>query len=183
MSKNLPNKKTICTFVLNSLSDDDLFRDLTNSLFSSEEKTIRIIINSLGGGIYEMYSLYDAIRYAVETRNINVQTIGIGAIMSSALLIFSAGKERYIGENSTIMWHWGSHSFKDVDMSALKNEAKEVERIEKLGNKLLIQRTNGKTSLKDLEKSLQSRVDWYITPTQAIDMGLADKYLSELPPI
>ena len=180
MSKTT-NKKTINTFVLNTLSEDDIFRSLIETLFTSEETTIRIVINSTGGGIFEMFSIYDAIRYAVEVRKVNVQTIGIGAIMSSALLIFAAGSERYIGKNASIMWHWGTDSIKDADIHTFKNEVRELERSEKIGNNLLAAASKGKLTLKEIQKALEYRLDWYITPAEAIKLGLADKYLDELP--
>lgn len=146
-------------------------------LFSQKDKTspINIVINTFGGGIYDMFALYDAIKY-VQSLGVPVNTIGLGKIMSAGVLLLAAGTVRKIGKNSTIMWHWGTDAI-EGDMFELKNELDELARLDKLCNTVLTDET--KMFKKDVEKLLSGRMDIYITPEQAIEYGIVDSFLEK----
>jgi|GEM_PF-1582841 len=144
------------------------------TLAQKDKKTpINLIINTFGGSIYDMFALYDAIKY-VQSLGTPVNTIGLGKIMSAGVILLVAGNTRKVGKNSTIMWHLGTDSI-EGDMFELRNELNEVERLDDLCNHILCQETN--MSKKDIENLLSSRVDVYVTPEQAIEYGMADSYL------
>lgn len=157
--------------------DESPISTAIHSLFTLAQKDkktpINIIINTFGGGIYDMFALYDAIKY-VQSLGTPVNTIGLGKIMSAGVILLVAGDTRQLGKNSTIMWHWGAAGI-EGDMFELKNELKEVERLDNLCNDILSQETN--MSKKDIENLLAPRVDIYVTPEEAIEYGMVDGYL------
>ena len=120
-----------------------------------------------------MLALYDTIKY-VQSLGAQINTIGLGKIMSAGVVILVSGNTRKIGQNSTIMWHWGSDSI-EGDMFDLKNEIKELARLDNLCNNILVQETN--MSQKDIESLLSPRVDIYITPDEAMKYGMVDGLL------
>lgn len=157
--------------------DEGAISTAVHSLFGfaqrDKEAPIYIIINTLGGSIYDMLALYDAIKY-VQSLGVSVNTIGLGKIMSAGVIILAAGTARQIGKNSTIMWHWGSSEL-EGDILNMENELTEFKRIETLCNDILSNNTKiTKTKMNEL---LSSRVDVYITPEQAIEYGIVDGYL------
>lgn len=143
-------------------------------------KPIKLIINTYGGSVYEMFALYDAIKY-VQSVGCPVHTVGLGKIMSAGVLLLSAGEKgnRMIGPNASIMYHMG-HSSADGNVLDIKNEINEFERQEKLANRLLSENTN--MSIQDITKMLKSKNDVYMTAGKAIELGIADAFLGSTPP-
>lgn len=162
--------------ILNDVEESTISTAI-QSLFSLAQKDkknpIYIIINTFGGLIYDMFALYDAIKY-VQSLGIQVNTIGLGKIMSAGVVLLAAGSIRKIGKSATIMWHWGSDSI-EGDIFELKNELSEVERQEELCNEILAKET--KMSKQEILDLLSSRMDVYITSEKAIQYGIADGYL------
>ena len=62
---------------------------------------IEVIINSVGGSVYEGMAIYGALKN--DPRPIKTTVLGIGASIAS--VIFMAGDEREIGEGSQLMIH------------------------------------------------------------------------------
>lgn len=148
-----------------------------HSLFTLAQKDkknpIYIVINTVGGSIYDMLALYDAIKY-VQSLGITVNTVGLGKIMSAGVILLAAGNSRKIGKNATIMWHWGSDSV-EGNIFEMKNEVNEFERLEHLCNDIFKEET--KMTKEEMEELLNSKIDVYITPEKAIKLGIVDEYL------
>ena len=106
----------------------------------------------------------------------NISTIGIGAVMSAALLIFSAGSpgKRYIGKNTGIMNHQHSDSL-DAKMHDMKAQMKENANCEQRCFQILRDATG--FSLTDVRKKFNNPSDQYFTAKQMVDLKLADQIL------
>ena len=76
------------------------------------EKTLTLYINSIGGSLNDAFALIDVMRNSKHP----IRTIGLGSVMSSAFLIFSAGtkSERFIAKNSSILCHQYSEEIGDA---------------------------------------------------------------------
>lgn len=93
------------------------FTDEVDSIYDSmvvafhqmdqEEGPIKMIINTPGGDISSMFSIYDIIRLA----NNEVWGIGTGEVCSAGVLILAGCHKRYVTENCVLMSHKGSTSF------------------------------------------------------------------------
>lgn len=161
--------------------DECSMTEAVNYLFSfafTNKEPIYIVINSNGGDIYEMLALYDVIKY-IQSLGIEVNTIGIGKIMSSGVIILASGNSRKIGKNSTIMCHWGTAGL-EGNIFQVENELLEFKRIEKTCNKILAHETN--LSEEQIEKFILNPAnDIYILPEDAIKYGIADGLLTYVP--
>lgn len=68
-----------------------------------ENEMLTLYINSTGGSLYDAFALVDVMNRS----KIPIRTIGIGYLLSAALLIFVSGTkgERYVGKNTGILSH------------------------------------------------------------------------------
>ncbi len=137
-----------------------------------KEKILTIYINSTGGDLYSAFGLIDIIR----TSNHPIRTIAIGSAMSAAFLIFASGTkgERYVGKNSSLMCHQFSDStegkYHDIKATMKDNE---------LSNQRMVDVLKAATGLAPsvIKKKLLPASDVYLTPEEAIDLGVADNIL------
>lgn len=127
---------------------------------------INLIINSDGGSVYEALGIIDYI----QSLDVKVNTICRGRAMSAAALILCAGTGvRAASQYSTIMFHEISSDIygKSSDMKA------NVQHMEKLEEILLEILKSNSNKDKDYWKNVTIK-DYYITPKNALDMGVID---------
>jgi len=135
-------------------------------------KTLTLYINSTGGDLYCAFALIDAMRTCHHT----IRTVGIGAVMSAAFLIFISGTkgERFIGQNASLMCHQYSETAegKHHDLKAAMKEGEYC-------NTKMLSIINSTTSLPitKIKSKLLSATDVYLTPEEAIKLNIADKML------
>lgn len=134
------------------------------------KKEIKIIISSIGGNCYDGLALYDRIRQS----ECNILTLGTGLVASMALIVFLAGDERQITENTRLLNHQVSiedFSGRVVDM---KIESKEVEELDDIIVEIISERTG--QSIKKLRNETRPGDRW-ITAEQAVENGYADELI------
>lgn len=150
---------------------------LFNLLRKDPRKPIKLVISTYGGSVYEMFGLYDAIKY-VQSLGCEVHTVGLGKIMSAGVLLLACGTKgkRLIGENTSVMYHLGK-SDAEGDIFEMRNSMKELERLEVLANELLSSNTS--MSVNDIDEMLKERQDVYLTAERAIELGIADVILGK----
>lgn len=142
---------------------------------NNEKPEICICLNSEGGDLTEMYAICDAIEY-VKAQGVIVSIIGLGKIMSAGLMILASGSKGYriLGRNTRLMLHEiqsdYSGSFNDI-----KTEFEETKYVQQVYIKTLTEITKRKPAF--FEKYLKNKANYYFTPEEAIEWGLADKVL------
>lgn len=130
---------------------------------------LTLYINSTGGSLYDAFALIDIMR----TSAFPIRTIGIGAVMSAAFLIFAAGtkKERYAGANTSFMCHQFSESmdnkYHDLKATMIENEHCNTRMVE-----VLKDATGLAPSV--VKKKLLPPSDVYLTAEQVVELGVAD---------
>ena len=89
----------------------------------SKDKIITLYINSTGGDLYSAFALIDIMKHSQHP----IRTIGIGAVMSSAFLIFASGSkgQRMAATNTSFMCHQFSSGV-EAKYHDLKAEMKET---------------------------------------------------------
>lgn len=143
-----------------------LFLESENS-----ESDINVYINSPGGSVTAGLAIYDTMQYI----QCDIRTICMGQCYSMASLLLAGGTKgkRMMLPSSSVMIHqpWGDISGQAVDINI---QAKEILRLKDLLIRYYEKHTNrNENSLRvDLER------DFYMTPDQAIDYGIADKILT-----
>lgn len=143
-------------------------------LANASAAPIHLIVSTYGGSVDEMFSLYDTMKFIP----CPIVTVGLGKVMSAGVLLLASGEKgkRLIGKNARIMMHPVSGgSFGNV-FEAI-NDARELQRMHILMVELLVKET---TMTKDqVEKVMKAGHDQYITPVEAIKMGIVDKIIGD----
>lgn len=149
--------------------DDDL---KTRDYIDWERKPIKLYINSFGGSVYDGLALVDVIKQS----NTPVHTICIGSAMSMGFWIYLAGEKRYVGENSTLMFHDISSWIWDKS-ETIKQELKEILRLQEM----LLNEIQSRSLVKKetLDDYIIRKAEWYIPSDKAIKLKLADGYYKE----
>ena len=101
-------------------------KDVNNQLTNNKEAdTLIVHINSMGGDVYEGYAIHDILRASGK----KIITQAEGLVASIATVIYLAGDERYITENSELMIHnpWG---FAEGDSSQVQKYADQLKKEE-----------------------------------------------------
>ncbi len=135
----------------------------------SKAKVLTLYINSTGGDLYSAFALIDIINTSTHP----IRTIAVGAAMSSAFLIFASGDkgERYVGKNTSLMCHQFTDStegkYHDIKATMKDNE---------LSNQRMVDILKNATGLAPsvIKKKLLPASDVYLTPEEAIELGIAD---------
>ncbi len=138
----------------------------------SKSKVLTLYINSTGGDLYSAFALIDIINTSTHP----VRTIAVGAAMSAAFLIFASGDkgERYCGKNTSLMCHQFSDStegkYHDIKATMKDNE---------LSNQRMVDILKNATGLAPsvIKKKLLPASDVYLTPDEAVELGIADNIL------
>ena len=138
------------------------------------DKPIELMINSDGGEIYHALGLYDIIRQSRSP----IITIGVGQVMSSAVLILASGDTRYIGKNCYLMVHdIFLEGLPDTKVSALRKDLNHLVDLRQRFFKLLAK--HSKLELKEWETRSGDNADCFFDSMTAIKYGIADKLWPE----
>lgn len=143
-------------------------------LASLNHKPIHLVVSTYGGSIDEMFSLYDTIKFLP----CQVHTVALGKVMSAGVLLLASGTKgkRMIGRSSRVMIHpisGGSMGNVFEQMNGIK----EMERLQKLLVTTLVKETKMKAD--QIEKIMKLGHDYYLTPEQAIEFGIVDKFAGD----
>jgi len=165
------------TFYLAGEIDEDTVNDcirwiIYENLDTAKEKVLTLYINSTGGDLYTAFALIDMIKSSRHP----IRTIGIGAVMSAAFLVFACGtkNERYAAKNTSFMCHQFSTGV-EAKYHDIKAEMKENE---SLNNKMVLilkEATNLSPSV--IKKKLLPASDVYLTAEEVVELGIADNIL------
>jgi ATP-dependent Clp protease protease subunit len=143
-------------------------------LSSQNNKPIHLVISTYGGSVDEMFTLYDTIKFLP----CPVHTIALGKVMSAGVLLLASGAKgkRMIGRSARLMVHpvsggSGGNIFEVI------NDTREMKRQQSQMIDALVKET--KSSRTDIEKLMKAGHDVYLTPDQAVTMGIVDKIIGE----
>jgi len=135
---------------------------------------IKLYISTYGGSAHEMFGVYDVMNFCKQF--CDIQTIGIGKIMSAGTLLLAAGTKgkRLLGKNSQVM----IHSVNGGSIGELHNLENEMEQIKNLQD-MYIQSLSSETSMtkRQIQTLINRKVNVYLSSEEAIEKGLADGVL------
>jgi ATP-dependent Clp protease protease subunit len=151
---------------------DDAIKWLLYENLEPKQKTLTLFVNSTGGDLYQAFALVDMMR---NSKHI-IRTIGTGAVMSAAFIIFASGTrgERYISENTGIMCHQFSNTVENK-YHDIKAQMKETDLCNARMLEILKQATGKNEDTVKLH--LLPASDVYLTAQETIDIGAADHIL------
>ena len=131
---------------------------------------IRMIVNSCGGYIDEMFAIYAA----MQACRAPIGTIGIGKIMSTGVLILAAGAkgERRMASNARVMIHelsggvYGKLYQMETDLEGARELQRRMERA--------LAKTCGR-KVGEIRALMETHKDTYITAATAKAFGIVDR--------
>ena len=138
-------------------------------------RSIAMMVSTHGGTASDMFSILDVMDM-VKERTCDIETFGIGKVMSAGVPILAAGTKgkRKVGRNCRIMLHnvmAGSHG----TIFSMENELEEIKWIQERYIETLANYT--KLTPSKIKKLLKSQKDVYISAEEAIKMGIADEII------
>lgn len=133
---------------------------------------IHLIVSTYGGSIDEMFSLYDTIKFLP----CPVHTVALGKVMSAGVLLLASGAKgkRLIGASARIMMHpmrGGVYG----NVFEIENESKEAQRLQELMVSSMVKETT--MTRAKVVSVMASGTDFYITPQDALKLGIVDKII------
>ena len=138
-------------------------------------RSIAMMVSTHGGTASDMFSILDVMDM-VKDRTCDIETFGIGKVMSAGVPILAAGTKgkRKVGRNCRIMLHnvmAGSHG----TIFSMENELEEIKWIQERYIETLASYT--KLTPSKIKKLLKTQKDVYISAEEAIKMGIADEII------
>lgn len=115
-------------------------KQIEDLLRKSPEEEITLFISSGGGDLNVALSFYEMVRLL----NINLSTVGLADISSSAVIVFLAGRQRRVTPGSVMLLHQGALTYRgEVSFSVLdlKDRALAMNAAERRYTEVLVQRT------------------------------------------
>ena len=134
------------------------------------DEDIRLYVNSPGGDAYAGLAIYDAMQYVKP----DVQTYCIGMAMSAGAMILAGGAagKRHVLPNSKVMIHQGSGGTRGTPAD-IQIAAREILALTRRYAEVIARHSGRDIEqvMKDIDR------DRFLTPTEAVEYGLADKVL------
>jgi ATP-dependent Clp protease protease subunit len=173
------------TIILSSEVDDNSVYDLMEmicdineyddeneeSIKDYDRKPIKMIINSFGGSVYDGFALIGV----MENSKTPIHTYCYGSAMSMALLIMVSGHRRFGHRLSTFMYHECLDNLPYDKLTTLKENIEETKRIMKVYDDQLLLKT--KLKRKQLEDTKKIKLDWYMSPEEALNYKIIDQII------
>lgn len=134
------------------------------------EMPFTITFNSPGGTVTDGFALYDFIRsLSAKGHKVTTKCMGIAASMGAILM--QAGDERVMTPTSYLMIHEVS-SVSEGRLSELEDAQKVVKKFQNDALAILAKRS---TLTVDKIQTRWRKKDWYMSPTEALDLGFIDR--------
>jgi ATP-dependent Clp protease, protease subunit len=170
--KLLDNSIYFLTGEIDPYTIDDCIKWIIYENLEPREKTLTIYINSPGGDPYSAFALIDIMKNS----KYPIRTIGIGAVMSAAFLIFASGTngERIATRNASFM----SHQFSET-ITGKYHDLKATMRAGDTFNQRMLNILKDATNLplSKIKSKLLPSSDVYLTAEELLDLGVADHIL------
>ena len=138
-------------------------------------RSIAMLVSTHGGTASDMFSILDVMDM-IKERTCDIETIGIGKVMSAGVPILAAGSpgKRRVGRNCRIMLH-NVMAGTGGTIFSMENELEEIKWIQERYIQTLANYTNLTPS--KIKKLLKTQKDVYISAEEAIKMGIADEII------
>lgn len=136
---------------------------------------IQLLVNSYGGATGIGMNFYDSVNSLLKP---NLTTIGSGDVDSSGIIVFLAGKNRYLTKNTTLLFHLAGRTFgveKRFSTLDLENILKEDKLKDYQYACVVSDATSGKFTPEEVLDLMKANT--VLTAEEAVSMGLAHKVL------
>lgn len=139
------------------------------------EAWITLFVSSSGGSVSDTFVLYD---YVMKALKPNLQTVALGEVNSTAVMLFLMGEMRHISRLSVMRFHRFTFTLEVGTRITAKKASilrQDLERSEKCYIDVLTNRTNGRITKEKARALLNGEI--VVPATMAVKLGLAHKIL------
>lgn len=135
---------------------------------------IKLYISTYGGSAHEMFGIYDIMNWCKQF--CDIQTIGMGKVMSAGTLLLAAGTEgkRILGKHCQVMIHTVNGGAMG-ELHSLENEMEQMKNLQDTYIQCLSSET--KMTKRQIQTLINRKVNVYLSADEAIEKGLADEVL------
>lgn len=157
---------------VSEMSISTLISEIILCVNQNKTEPITLVISTYGGSVDEMFALYDVMKFVP----CPIYTVGLGKIMSAGVLLLTSGVKgsRLVGRHARIMVHPMLDELQG-DVFQITNDLKETQRMQKSLEDAILAET--KMTPKQLEAIMKVGHDSYLTPEEAVKLGIADKII------
>ncbi len=141
---------------------------------SDPEAPIHFYINSPGGSVYAGLGIYDIMQYI--SCPVHTYCLGMAASMGSLLLTAGEAGHRYALPHSRIMIHQPLGGARG-QCSDIQIQATEIQELKDQLNGIYIKHSSVEMTMDKIVKETDR--DNYLSPTQAIELGLIDNKIEK----
>lgn len=151
----------------------------------SNDDQLIVHFSSIGGEWADGMSIYDNILHS----SFSVIMIGHGCLCSMGTIILQAASKRYLMPHCDLMVHFGDLTLSGHQVSVesgskyytkIKNNMIDIYTDRCINGPFFKEREYSRNRVKAyIKRKLESNVDWYMTPEEAVDFGFADKVLTK----
>jgi ATP-dependent Clp protease protease subunit len=134
----------------------------------SQEKPIKVLVNSPGGVADDGFAIYDLLRFVKAP--VTTIVTGLAASAATIVLVGAPKERRLILPNSRVMLHQPSVGVQGT-ASDIAISAKEILRLRKKANELFVRETGQK--LERLEEDMHR--DYWMNAEECVEYGLIGK--------
>jgi len=142
--------------------------ELENVPSGAKTDDIELVLNSTGGNALDAVAFMSRMR--LSPCDVNVTVFGLAG--SAAVLILASGDYRRMTQESWVMVHEDSASYRAVTTSQLEKEAIMARKFEDQWDEIM-ERVSG--TKKDVWKELHRNGDLYLTPKECVSLGICDE--------
>jgi ATP-dependent Clp protease protease subunit len=174
-----PNHILLRTYTLSGEIDENTSKDVIDfismvndidlTINPPNRKPINIILNSMGGTIYDGFAIIGAI----EQSQTPVHITCLGSAMSMALAILASGHYKIGHSLSSYMYHECLDDVSYEKMSVIKENLDEGNRLMEMYDDYILSKT--KLTRRKLNKVKKNKFDWYFGADEALEYGLIDE--------
>ncbi len=147
------------------------YNRLDKGLDPKDRKPIYLYLNTPGGQVIDGYSLVDTITTSITP----VYVVNVGLCASMGFIIFISGHKRFALPHSQFLMHDGSSVCWDSTAKAKDRMDFELNQVEKATKEFIV----GHTKISDKLYDKKYRVEWYMYPHEAKEMGVVDHIVGE----
>lgn len=145
------------------------------SLMAAGPEEIVLLVNSYGGSTGIGMSFYDAV---ISWLQPNLVTIGSGDVDSSGIIVFLAGRRRFLTKNTTMLFHLAGRTLeneKRISTADLESMLKEDKLKDYQYASVISESIDGKKTPEEILDMM--RKNTILTAYEAVEMGLAEGVL------
>ena len=147
-----------------------------SKLYSANPKTlITLFISSGGGSVGDAFALYD---YTMKVLKPKLQTVALGEVNSTAVMLFLMGETRYIGRLSVMRFHKFTLTVENATSLTIRKAdqiRQDLERSEAEYVNIITSRSGGKITADKARALLDNNIA--VPAVRAVKLGLAHQIL------